>query len=409
MPDRDFDRVVIGAGIVGLAVAREMLRRRPGLRIAVLEKESQIAGHQTGHNSGIIHTGVYYRPGSLKARLCVEGRTRLLRFCDERGIPYRLSGKLIVAIEEAELPRLGNIAERGRANGVEGLSLLRSEQFADYEPHVRGLAALWVPGTGVVDYRRVAAAIAEEIREKGGEILVGCEVTAIAPSPEGPVLETTAGPMRAARVVACAGLQSDRLSTRTRGREDLRIVPFRGDYYVLRPEARRLVRSMINPVPDPRFPFLGVHFTRRIDDEVLAGPNAVLALAREGYGRFRLDLADEWATFTWPGFWRLALRHWKTGAAELWRDLVKGAYARRLRRFVPEIRDEDLLPGPCGIRAQAVHRDGTLMDDFSILEDADVLQVRNAPSPAATSAFAIAHEIVDRSEKSWGLAGAGGS
>jgi len=395
MPDQQFDRLVVGGGIIGLAVARETLLRRPGLRVCLLEKEDRLARHQTGHNSGVIHSGVYYRPGSLKARLCLEGRQKLLRYCDEKGIPYRLGGKLIVAVEDTELPALAEIHRRGIANGVAGLQILEGDRIRDLEPHVSGLRALSVPSAGVVDYGAVAAALAAEIQGLGGEVLLGREVGGLEERPEGVVVETTRGAIRASRVTACAGLQSDRLASQRGRSSDLKIVPFRGDYYLLRPEARHLTRSIINPVPDPRFPFLGVHFTRRLDGEVLAGPNAVLALAREGYGRFRVRPADVAATLSWPGFWRLIRRHWRTGAAEVWRDYVKAAYWRRLRRFVPEILMEDLLPGPCGIRAQAVRRDGGLEDDFAIRVSGAITHVVNAPSPAATSSLAIAREIVD--------------
>jgi L-2-hydroxyglutarate oxidase LhgO len=378
-------------------VARELLRRRPGIAVLLLEKESGIAKHQSGHNSGVIHSGVYYKPGSLKARLCREGRDRLLRFCDEKKIPYRVDGKLIVAVRPEDLGPLAEIEARGRANGIEGVRRIGPEEIREKEPHVRGLAAIWVPPAGVVDYRMVAASLADDLRQRGAEIRLVARVKRIENRPGAAAAVTDAGEVRASKMVVCAGLQSDRLAA-ARGSGELRIIPFRGDYFLLREEARSLIRSMINPVPDPRFPFLGVHFTRRIDGEVVAGPNAVLALSREGYGRFRVRLSDDWRTFTWPGFWRFAARHWKTGAAEMWRDYVKGAYLKRLQRFVPEIRSSDLLPGPCGIRAQAMGRDGSLADDFAIRQEGDVTHVVNAPSPAATSSLAIAREIVDRVE-----------
>ena len=382
---------------MGLAVAREVLLRRPGSRVALLEKETATAGHQSGHNSGVIHSGVYYKPGSLKARLCREGRERLLRFCDEKAIPYRLDGKLIVAVGERDLRPLDEIFARGQANGIKGIERIGPEGIREREPHARGLGAVWVPSAGAVDYRAVAAALGEDVRTRGGEILLQAEAKRIDARAGVPTVFTEDASFQALRVVACAGLQSDRLAA-SRAREESRIVPFRGDYYFLRPEARHLVRSMINPVPDPRFPFLGVHFTRRMDGEVLAGPNAVLALAREGYGRFHLRPRDAWSTFSWAGFWRFAGRHWRTGMVEMWRDYVKAAYLRRLQTFVPEIQSADLLPGPCGIRAQALRRDGGLVDDFVIRQDGPVTHVVNAPSPAATSSLAIAREIVDRVE-----------
>ncbi len=383
---------------MGLAVAREILRRRPGLRLALLEKEAAIARHQSGHNSGVIHSGVYYKPGSLKARLCLEGRRRLLEFCDEKAIPYRIDGKLIVAVEDRDLAPLAEIFARSQANGVVGIERLGPAGIREHEPHARGLEAIRVPGTGVVDYRAVAAALADDVRSRGGTILLAKQAVRIEQRGDDGSVDIAGGVIRASKIIACAGLQSDRLAALPGRTEELRIVPFRGDYFVLRPEARHLVRSMINPVPDPRFPFLGVHFTRRIDGEVLAGPNAVLALAREGYGRFRFRLADDWSTFSWPGFWRFARRHLWTGMGEMWRDYVKAAYLRRLQSFVPEVRSEDLLPGPCGIRAQALRRDGSLVDDFVIQQNRSVTHVVNAPSPAATSSLAIAREIADRVE-----------
>jgi L-2-hydroxyglutarate oxidase LhgO len=391
-----YDGVVIGGGIVGLATAREMLRRAPQQRVAVLEKEPALARHQTGHNSGVIHTGVYYKPGSLKARLCVEGRAALLRFCDARGIPYALTGKLIVAVEERERPRLEDLAARGRANGVEGIELLPAEAIREREPHATGIAAVWVPGAGNVDYVAVAEAIASELRASGVEILLEREVCGIRPEAHGLTIETSRGPVATRQVVACAGLQCDRVASFSGPVDGLRIIPFRGDYYRLRPDARSLVRSMIYPVPDPRYPFLGVHVTRRIDGDVWAGPNAVLALARERYGRTGFVLRDTADLAAWPGLWHVVRRHWRTGLSELWRDWVREVYARDLSRYVPEIRGHHLLPGPSGIRAQAVARDGSFVEDFAIAQEGAALHVMNAPSPAATSSFAIAREIVDR-------------
>lgn len=394
-----YDRVVVGGGIVGLATAREILHRAPGCRVAVLEKESAVARHQTGHNSGVIHTGVYYRPGSLKARLCVGGRAELLRFCDAKRIPYALSGKLIVAVEERERPALEELGARGRANGVSGIELLSRDAIREREPHAAGIAALWVPGAGIVDYVSVAEAIADEARELGAEILLGHGVRAIHHEWDGLRIETGRGSIGATRLVACAGLQCDRVASLSGPVDGLRIIPFRGDYYRLRPEARSLIRSMIYPVPDPRYPFLGVHFTRRVDGDVWAGPNAVLSLAREGYRRTGFSFRDAVEMATWPGLWRVMGRHWRAGWAELWRDWFKEAYTRDLARYVPEIRPRDLLPGPSGIRAQAVARDGSFVEDFAIVAEGAALHVMNAPSPAATSAFAIAREIVDRIDR----------
>jgi L-2-hydroxyglutarate oxidase LhgO len=391
-----YDLVVVGGGILGLATAREALLRSPGSRVLLLEKEPALASHQTGHNSGVIHTGVYYRPGSLKARLCVEGRAALLRFCDSKRIPHSLTGKLIVAVEERERPLLEELHARGRANGVEGIDLLPREAIREREPHATGVAALWVPGAGIVDYVAVAHAVAEEARALGAEILVGHAVRSIEPDGDGLKVHTGNDPFAVRRLIACAGLQCDRVAALSGPPGPLRIIPFRGDYYRLRPEARSLVRSMIYPVPDPRYPFLGVHFTPRIDGEVWAGPNAVLSLAREGYNRAGFALRDAWDMGSFPGLWRVLGKHWRAGTAELWRDWVKGVYARDLARYVPEVRARDLLPGPCGIRAQAVARDGAFVEDFAIVSRGPALHVLNAPSPGATSSFAIAKEIVDR-------------
>ena len=387
---------MIGAGIVGLATAREILQRGLAKTLAVLEKESAVASHQTGHNSGVIHSGVYYRPGSLKARLCLEGRVRLIAFCEEHRIPYRIDGKLIVARDEDELPALDEIFRKGQENGVAGLARIPEAEIARREPHVRGVGGLWVPTAGVVDYRAVSDAIGAEIQGAGGRLLLGRPVTAIRRSLHAVRIETREGAVEAGRVIVCGGLQCDRLAGELAEAQGVRIIPFRGDYYRLSDRAEHLIRALVYPVPDPRFPFLGVHFARHIHGDVSAGPNAVLALAREGYGRFRVDPRDGWATLRWPGFWRLARRHWRKGAVELWRDYVKRAYWRQLRRLVPELEVGDLLPGPSGIRAQAVLRDGTLVDDFLIVEAGGVTHVLNAPSPAATSSLAIAREIVDR-------------
>jgi L-2-hydroxyglutarate oxidase LhgO len=391
----------VGAGIVGLATARELLVRRPGTRVALLEKEGAPGFHQTGRNSGVIHSGVYYEPGSLKARLCREGRARLLEYCDEHRIPYALTGKLIVAVRESERQRLAELYERGRANGVDGLELVGRDGIAAREPHANGLAALWVPTAGIVDYRQVAGALAIDIANRGGEVLLGRAVQTIHRVDGTVVVETSADRIEARRVIACAGLQSDRVAAMT-GPALFRIVPFRGEYRALRPEARHLVRSMISPVPDPRFPFLGVHFTRRLDGEVWTGPNALLSLGRETYDRSSGAARDLWDTLAWSGFWKVVARYWKTGAAELWRSALLPAYVAELRRYVPAVRAEDLLPAPCGIRAQAVGRDGTLLYDFAIREEGEVLHLLNAPSPAATAAFAIARELVHRSEQLWG-------
>jgi (S)-2-hydroxyglutarate dehydrogenase len=390
---RAYDVVVVGAGILGLATARRLLQERPRLRLAVLEKEGSIATHQTGHNSGVVHSGIYYTPGSLKARLCTEGRAALERYVVERGLAYERCGKLIVATDESELPRLAELERRALANGVDGLSVLDGDELRTVEPNAAGIKALHARETGIVDYRAVAAAFASDVEEAGGELVLGSAVLAIEERGRAVAVETTAGSFTAAALVGCAGLQSDRIAALGGMRPPVRIVPFRGDYYTLRPHARALVNALVYPVPDPSFPFLGVHFTKLIDGRVIAGPNAVLALARERYGRAGVDLRDVLSTLGYGGFWRVARRHYRFGAGELWRDLVKRAYVRELQRYVPAVAADDLDFGPSGIRAQAVDREGRLVDDFVLERTGRQLHVLNAPSPAATASLAIADHI----------------
>lgn len=387
---------MIGGGIVGLATAYQLLRRRPSLRLTLLEKEAELGRHQTSRNSGVLHSGLYYAPGSLKARLSLEGKALLERFAAERGIAVERCGKLVVATRADELPRLARLLERGRANGVDGLREVGPEEMRELEPHVAGIRAIHSPSSAIVDFRRVALALADEIGARGGEILRGHRVESIARRADEVVLVTRRAQVAASSVVSCAGLQSDRVAAMTGDAAGERIVPFRGDYYALLPAARHLVRGLVYPVPDPSFPFLGIHLTKRVDGEVWAGPNAVLAFAREGYGRARLDLRDLAETLAFPGFWRLARRHWRTGLAETWRDVSKRSFLRELQRFVPELRAEDLRFGPSGIRAQALRADGTLIDDFSLAESPRVLHVRNAPSPAATASLAIGRVLAER-------------
>lgn len=394
----DVDVAVIGGGIVGLATAYRLLERRPGLRLAVIEKEPELARHQSGHNSGVLHAGVYYAPGSLKATLCREGKAAVERFAEAHDIPVRHPGKLVVALTEAELPALANLHERARAGGVEGLELVGAERIRELEPNATGIRALWSPRTGIVDFRAVALAIGDEIRAQGAEIHVGRAVTGLTEQTDGVVVTTSRGVIRAGQVIACAGLQADRvaaLSGRS-GPAIPRIVPFRGDYYTLRPEARSLVRRLLYPVPDPRFPFLGVHFTPRIDGEVWVGPNAVVAFAREGYRRTDVDLRDLAETLAYRGFLRLAGRHLRTGLVEMWRDVSRTAYAAELRRYVPDLRTDDLVAGESGVRAQAVAIDGTLVDDFRLGGSRRLLHVHNAPSPGATASLAIGRVLAER-------------
>ena len=409
-PERDgaterADIVVIGGGIIGLATAYRLLQARPGLRITILEKEARLATHQTGHNSGVVHAGLYYAPGSLKARLCREGKTALEAFCEAHEIPIERTGKLVVAVAADELPRFRALKERATANGVEGLEEVGAERMHEIEPHVVGIRALWSPRTGIVDYLRVAAAYADEVRTRGATIETSREVTGITERGTELVLSTPRGDVVARNVIACAGLQADRVSAMTGelGRDVPRIVPFRGDYYTLTPEARSLVRGLIYPVADPRFPFLGIHLTRRIDGNVLAGPNAVLAFAREGYRRRDVSVRDLASAVAYPGFLRMAARFWRMGATEMWRDWSKGAFLKALQVFVPELRSEHLVFGPSGVRAQALAWDGSLIDDFQLGGSARVLHVRNAPSPAATSSLAIGRVLSEEAISRFGL------
>jgi L-2-hydroxyglutarate oxidase LhgO len=399
---RPFDVVVVGAGIVGLATALKLLRRSPDLRLAVVEAADRVAAHQTGHNSGVVHAGLYYAPGSLKARLCRAGKEQLEVYAADRGIPIERCGKLVVAFE-GERPRLEALAARATANGVPGVELLGPEALREREPHAAGVAALWSPTTAIVDFERVAQAMASDVRDAGGAIELARPVTQIRRRSSEIVVETPRGPLLTRHLITCAGVQADRVARLTGFRSAARMVPFRGDYFVLTPDARRLVRGLIYPLPDPRFPFLGVHFTRRIDGAVWAGPNAVLALARGGYRRRDLSVRDLGDTLTQPGFLRLAARHWRMGAAEMARDLSKRLFLRSLQRLVPELRFEHLAPGPSGVRAQLLGRDGTLVDDFVLGGEARILHVLNAPSPAATAALAIADALAARAAAQFGL------
>lgn len=394
--------VVVGGGIVGLATAYRLLEARPGLRLVVLEKEDRLATHQTGRNSGVIHSPNTYAPGSLKARLCTEGMRDALAFADEHAIPYEICGELIVATETAELPRLAAIGERARANGV-AFRELGPEEMREVEPEVRGLRGLHVRGTGIIDWGRFALALGEAVRARGGEIRTGTRVTAIRRAPDGLVLETSTGAIATRDLVACAGLHADRLASMTGHADGISMIPFRGDYAVLRPEARRFCRALVYPVPDPRFPFLGVHLSRRIDGEVWAGPNAVLAAAREGYRRRDVDARELAGILGDRGFLRLAGRYWRAGAAEMVRDLSLRLFLRALRRYTPGIALADLRWGPSGIRAQALRRDGTLVEDFAIARGDHVLHVLNAPSPAATASLAIGRELAATAVGQFGL------
>jgi L-2-hydroxyglutarate oxidase LhgO len=383
---------VVGAGIIGLAVARRIGELRPDAVVTVLEKEPEIATHQTGRNSGVVHAGIYYAPGSLKARLCRRGVELLRAYCEERGLPLEECGKLVVALDEGELARLRELERRGAANGVPGLRWLEGNEVREVEPHAAGIAGLHSPTTGITDYRAVAGSFADDVRAAGGSIVLGAEVTAIRVA-NGAARVEAGDDFEFDRLVVCAGLQSDRIARLAGDEQEPGIVPFRGEYYRLAPGREGLVRGLLYPVPDPAYPFLGVHFTRRIHGGVDVGPNAVLALAREGYRRRDVRLPDLAETLRSPGFRALARRHWRMGARELRGSLLKQMFAAEARRYVPEVSTADLLPARAGVRAQALDPDGSLVDDFRINRLGPVTAVRNAPSPGATSSMAIAEHI----------------
>lgn len=396
-----FDCVVIGGGIVGLSVAWEILEKNPDVRIAVLEKEAGWARHQTGRNSGVIHSGIYYKSGSLKAKLCREGNRRLVEFCEFYGIRYEGCGKVIVATTESELPLLKRLYERGIANGLT-IKELTAEQVREIEPHVRCLGGIHVPSTGIVNFVDVCQKLAELIANRGGELRPGTEVKAFHPSGNEGVLETSKNALIARWIINCAGLYSDRIAKLAGANPDVRIVPFRGEYYELKPGRRGLVQNLIYPVPDPKFPFLGVHFTRMIDGSVHAGPNAVLSLKREGYHRTSFNWRDFRDTMTYVGFWRMAAKHARAGLEEMHRSFSKKAFVRSLQKLIPEICEEDLVPGCAGVRAQALRSDGGLVDDFVIANSSCATHVCNAPSPAATASLEIARVIVEQASEPMG-------
>jgi L-2-hydroxyglutarate oxidase LhgO len=405
MPAYDYDIAVIGGGIIGIATAMQINQKYPNYKVGVVEKEESLAGHQTGHNSGVIHSGIYYAPGSLKAKNCVTGSAQLRAFCDENNIKYDLCGKVIVATSEEELPRLDELYRRGTANGVPGLEMIDRDRLKEIEPESAGIKALWSPATGIIDYTQVTQAYARHLREGGGDIVTGARVQNIQRRSDGTYLDTDRGDVRAQYLVNCAGLYSDSVARMLGADPHLRIIPFRGEYYFLKPEAQRLVKGLIYPVPDPRYPFLGVHFTRSIHGSVEAGPNAVLALAREGYTKTAISPAESLGTFTYKGFWSMARKHWKTGVHEVYRSFSKKAFTKALQRLVPAIGEDDLAPGGAGVRAQAVDDDGRLIDDFRIVETPNAIHVLNAPSPGATASLAISAGILEMAEKSFGLTG----
>lgn len=391
-----YDIIIIGGGIVGLATAYQLKKSNPNLKLIVLEKENKVAAHQTGNNSGVIHSGLYYKPGSLKAVNCIRGYNMLVDFCKSENIPHDLCGKIVVATNEAELPRLEFLYERGVQNGLKNLRKLRKEELKDFEPHVNGIAGIFVPQTGIVDYTVVAEKYAEKIVEMGGDVMLNRKVLGIAKNGEASVVETTVGNYASKLVVNCAGLYSDKIARLTVPNLNVKIIPFRGEYYKIKESKQYLVKNLIYPVPDPAFPFLGVHFTRMIKGGIEAGPNAVFAFAREGYRKTDINLPELFESLGWPGFRKVAGKYWKTGMGEYYRSFSKSAFTRALQKLIPEIQENDLATGGAGIRAQACDREGHLLDDFLILEDKDVINVCNAPSPAATSSLSIGLTLAEK-------------
>jgi len=390
-----WDTLIIGGGIVGIATAHAILVQSPGARVLVLEKEDRLCAHQTGRNSGVIHSGIYYKPGSYKARLCRTGNASMFAFCRVHGIAHDRCGKVIVATEAYELPQLKKLHQRGLENGLDVKTLNRDE-LREHEPHMAGIAGLHVASTGIVDYKAVVAKLADLVQARGGTVKCGARVLKITRS----IVHTTAGDFEARQIINCAGLHSDRVARMSGAEPEAKIVPFRGEYYQLKPEKAHLVKGLIYPVPDPQFPFLGVHCTKMIDGSVHLGPNAVLAFAREGYFKTTVNLRDLSETLTYPGFWKLAARHWRSGFQEIKRSLSRAEFVRSLQRLVPAITEDDVLPCASGVRAQALLNDGSLVDDFLIKQESGIIHVLNAPSPAATASLEIGKEIAGRLEAS---------
>jgi L-2-hydroxyglutarate oxidase len=388
-----YDVIVIGGGIVGLATALQLKDAHPKLNLLLIEKETTLARHQTGNNSGVIHSGLYYKPGSLKATNCIRGYQMLVRFCKEHGVPFELCGKIVVATSQEEIPLLNNLYERGIQNGLENLRKLRSAELKEYEPHVAGLEGIFVPQTGIVDYTLVAEKYAELIRKADGKIQLGEKVLDIQDREGKANVITSTSNYKARLVINCGGLYSDKIAALTLKHIDVRIIPFRGEYFKLRKDREHLVRNLIYPVPDPNFPFLGVHYTRMAKGGVEAGPNAVLAFKREGYRKSDIDLGELSETLAWPGFRKVAAKYWRTGMGEMYRSFSKAAFTKALQKLIPEIQESDLVPGGAGVRAQACDRTGGLVDDFLILESEGAINVCNAPSPAATSSLSIGETV----------------
>lgn len=393
IPTQSFDVIVIGGGIVGLASAYSVLEQNAGLRLVVIEKENMLAAHQTGRNSGVIHSGLYYKPGSLKAQNCRNGYKLLLEFCAKEEVAYEICGKIVVATKTEEFSRLEELAIRGKANGLSRIRHLSESEIKDHEPHCAGRRGLFVPETGIIDYKQMCEKLAVRITALGGEILLGEKIESISSSLGRQRVSTSHSSYDSKVVVVCAGLQADRLASKMDRNLDLRILPFRGEYFSLKPSAQKLVKNLIYPTPDPAFPFLGVHFTRMIDGSIECGPNAVLALAREGYLKTDFSIRDILETITWPGFRHVARRHWRTGLSEYKRSIFKSAFVTALQRLVPEITKDDLVPAAAGIRAQACSRDGGLLDDFEIRTIGSTVHICNAPSPAATASLSIGQHV----------------
>ncbi|MFC2133299.1 L-2-hydroxyglutarate oxidase [Bacteroidota bacterium] len=391
-----FDITIIGTGIVGLAAGLKILEKNPKLKILFLEKENNISQHQTGNNSGVIHSGIYYKPGSLKAKNCINGYNQLLEFCSTQNIKFDICGKLIVATKESEIPYLNKLFDRGIENGLKGLRKLSNEEVTEYEPHVRGVAGIFVPETGIIDFMDVAKRYAEVIKSYNAEFIFNEEVIDIKTKTEHSEVITKNGSYKTKKVVSCAGLFSDRIAKKTNPELLLRIIPFRGEYYKLKDEKKYLVKNLIYPVPDPDFPFLGVHFTRMIDGGIEAGPNAVLAFHREGYKKSDINFRDSWETFTWPGFINVAKKYWRVGFGEFYRSYSKSAFVNALQKLIPEIASKDLVPGGAGVRAQACDKHGGLLDDFYIIGNEKIHHVCNAPSPAATASLSIGEHIAEK-------------
>ncbi len=393
---KPFQVTIVGGGIVGLATALALLHKFPGISLTLLEKEKTVAAHQTGHNSGVIHSGLYYRPGSFKAKLCVSGAREMVDFCRENGIAHEITGKVVVATEESELPRLEELYRRGTANGIPGIEKIGPERLKEIEPRAAGIAALWVPGTGIVDYKAVSEKMADIVRRAGGEILLNAPLSSAQRMDGRWYLHVADRVLETDFIINCGGLHSDRVAKSCGADPGVKIVPFRGEYYTLTSEAKFYVRGLIYPVPDPAFPFLGVHFTRMIGGGVEAGPNAVLAFRREGYRKTDFRFGDLWETMTYPGFWKLAAKYPNVGFGEFYRSLSKKVFVRSLQKLVPAVGEMDLEPGGSGVRAQALNPAGQLLDDFCFKEEPGALHVLNAPSPAATASLPIGRAIADK-------------